>query len=149
MVSKNQRTFFRKKRKKFFTGVRKQDPTPPTRQALKLPLFLSQIHLFHVPLPRKIVLQTRLMGTIHLKKLEILGFMQEERDYNLGRVKYKFTAQCYIPCHSNKVDSTLLQECISAAAICSKCKSSIIRLQLWQDGSQKSGLDEYLGYKMC
>ena len=89
------------------------------------------------------------MGTIHLKKLEILGFTQEERDYNLGRVKYKFTAQCYIPCHSNKVDSTLLQECISAAAICSKCKSSIIRLQLWQDGSQKSGLDEYLGYKMC
>ena len=40
MVSKDQRTIFRKKRKKFFTGVRKQDPTPPTSQAVKL-LFLS------------------------------------------------------------------------------------------------------------
>ena len=28
-----------------------------------------------------------------------------------------------VRCHSNKViDSTLLQECISEAAICSKCK---------------------------
>ena len=36
MVRKNQRTILRKKRKKFFTGVRKKE-----RQGLELPMFLS------------------------------------------------------------------------------------------------------------
>ena len=51
MARKNQRTVLKKKRMKFLTGVRKQEC-----QGLKSPLFLSQIHLLHVLLPRKIVL---------------------------------------------------------------------------------------------
>ena len=50
-----------------------------------------------------------------------------------------------IPCHSNKiVDSTLLQEYITEVAICSKCKNSKCMLELWQDESKRSGLDECL-----
>ena len=48
-----------------------------------------------------------------------------------------------VRCHSNKIiDSTLLQECISEAAICSKCKSSKNRLELWQDHTKRCRLDE-------
>ena len=36
-----------------------------------------------------------------------------------------------VRCHSNKIIySTLLQKCISEAAICSKCKSSKSRLEM-------------------
>ena len=42
-----------------------------------------------------------------------------------------------MPCHSNKIiNSTLLQECISEAAICSNC--------MWQDDTKRCGLDEWL-----
>ena len=50
-----------------------------------------------------------------------------------------------VRCHSKKIiDSTLLQECISEAAICSKCKSSKSRLELWQDDTKRCGVDERL-----
>ena len=74
------------------------------------------------------------MSKVHTRKMKIELGLEMSSPSNIVR------------CHnSNKIiDSTLLQECISAAAICSKWKSSKSRLDLWQDETKKSGLDEWL-----
>ena len=62
------------------------------------------------------------MSKVHITKMRIEVGLEMSSSNNI--VRY----------HSNKIiDSTLLQECISEAVICSKCKSSKSRLELWQD----------------
>ena len=47
--------------------------------------------------------------------------------------------------HSNNiVSSELLEDCISKATICSKCKNSKSSLQLWQQDSKRTGLCDSL-----
>ena len=73
------------------------------------------------------------MSKVHTRKMKIEFGLEMSSPNNIVR------------CHSNKIiDSTLLQECISEAAICSKCKSSKSRLELWQDDTKRCGLDEWL-----
>ena len=51
------------------------------------------------------------MSKVHTRKMEIVLGLEMSLPNNIVR------------CHSNNIiDSTLLQECISEAAICSKCK---------------------------
>ena len=53
-----------------------------------------------------------------------------------------------IKANSNKiVSSEMLQDCISKAAICSKCKNPKSSLQLWQQDSKRAGLCEPLFLK--
>ena len=101
------------------------------------------ILLLEVPLPRKTVPLKKLiencplieseMSKVHTRKMEIVLGLEMSLPNNIVR------------CHSNNIiDSTLLQECISEAAICSRCKSSKSRLELWQDDTKRCGLDEWL-----
>ena len=120
MVGKNQRTVFRKKRKKFFTGVREDLPRCEATA-------VSELDTFAPCSPDKI------NGNYSLEETENSGF----------HANLHLSVVIQLPCHSNKiVDSTLFQECISEVVISSKGKSSKIRLLLWQDDNQRSGLDE-------
>ena len=73
------------------------------------------------------------MSKIHTRKMKIELGLEMSSPNNIMR------------CHSNKViHSTLFQECIYKAAMCSKCKSSKSRLELWRDDTKRCGLDEWL-----
>ena len=73
------------------------------------------------------------MSKVQTRKMKIELGLEMSSPNNIAR------------CHSNKIiDSTLLQECISEATTCSKCKSSKCRLELWQDDTKRCGLDELL-----
>ena len=136
MTGAKQRTVYRKKRKRTFGGVKKQDlpiqstvgndtdtiagssPAKKNRSFEKInrncPLIESE------------------MSKVQTRKMKI----------ELG---LEMSSPNNVRCHSKKIiDSTLLQECISEAAICSKCKSSKSRLELWQDDTKRCGLDEWL-----
>ena len=118
MVGKNNELFSERRERRFSLESENR-----TYQGLKLPLLLSKIALLHVPLPRKIVLLTRLFGTVQLKKTEQPGF--HTRQMRLKLVLDTNLQTSVVPCHRNKIaNSTFLQERISEAAICSNCKSS-------------------------
>ena len=75
MVGKNQRTVFRKKRKKFFTGVRKQDLS----RSESITVYELDKFARCSPAKKNCSLdKIPVMETIHLKKLNIQGLMQEE-----------------------------------------------------------------------
>ena len=75
MVGKNNELFSERRERRF-----SMESENRTCRGLKLPLFLSKIHLLHVPLPRKFFLLTRLFGTVQLKKLNSQDFIQDEWD---------------------------------------------------------------------
>ena len=65
--------------------------------------------------------------------------------FHLGLNGSNTNANKVIKCHCYRLmDMTLLQECISKAAICSHCKNSKSKLQLCQDDSAKVGLKKKL-----
>ena len=73
------------------------------------------------------------MSKVHTRKVKIELKLEMSSPNNIVR------------CRSTKIiGSSLLTECISEAAICSKCKSPKSRLELWQDDTKKCGLDEWL-----
>ena len=73
------------------------------------------------------------MSKVHTRKMKIELGLERSSPTNI------------VQCHSDNItDYTLLQECISEAAICGACKSSKRRLELWQDGTKTCGLDKWL-----
>ena len=137
MTRIKQETLCRKKRKRTFGGVKKQDlpiqstagndtDTIAESSPVKKSCSFENIN-------RNCPLIESKMSKVHTRKMKIELGLEMSSPNNIVR------------CHSNKIiDSTLLQECISEAAICSKCKSSKSRLELWQDDTKRCGLDEWL-----
>ena len=137
MTGAKQRTVYRKKRKRTFGGVKKQDlPIQSTAGndtdtiAGSSP---AKKNRSFEKINRNCPLIDSEMSKVHTRKMKIELGLEMSSPNNIVR------------CHSNKIiDSTLLQECISEAAICSKWKSSKSRLELWQDNTKRCGLDEWL-----
>ena len=137
MTGTKQRSVYRKKRKRTFGGVKKQDlPMQSTaRNDTDTTVGSSppKKNRSFEKINRNCPLIGSEMSKVHITKMRIEVGLEMSSPNNIVR------------CHSNKIiDSTLLQECISEAAICSKCKSSKSRLELWQDDTKRCGLDEWL-----
>ena len=137
MTGTKQRTVYRKKRKGTIGGVKKQDlPMQSTASNETDTIFESspaKKNRSFEKINKKCRLTESEMSKLHTRKMKAELGLEISSPNNIVR------------CHSNKIiDSTLLQECISEAAICSRCKSSKSRLELWQDDTKRCGLDEWL-----
>ena len=135
MTGTKQRTVYRKKRKRTFGGVKKQDLTMQSTAGNDTDTIAgsspAKKNRSFEKINRNCPLIDSEMSKVHTRKMKIELGLEMSSPNNIVR------------CHSNKIiDSTLLQECISEAAICSKCKSSKSRLELWQDHTKRCRLDE-------
>ena len=84
-----------------------------------------------------------------LLKEEQTKVVTRKQAFNLGLVDNNNDGRNpMLKAHSNKIiDATLLQDCISKAAICSHCRSPDSLLELWQNDNKRHGLNEALFLK--
>ena len=137
MTGTKQRTVYGKKRKRIFGGVKKQDSPmqsiPSNDTETIAGSFPAKKNCSFEKINRICPLIESEMLKVQTRKMKIELGLEMSLPNNIVR------------CHSNKIiDSTLIQECISKAAIYSKYKSSKSRLELWQDDTKRCGLDEWL-----
>ena len=115
MTGAKQRNVYRKKRKRTFGGVKKQDLPMQSTASNNTDTIAGSSPLKKNRSFQKINRNCPLiegeMSKVHTRKMKIELGLEMSSPNNIVR------------CHGNKIiDSTLLQECISEAAICSKCK---------------------------
>ena len=123
MTGAKQRTVYRKKRKRTFGGVKKQDLPMQSTESNDTDTIAgsspAKKNRSFEKINRNCPLIDSEMSKVHTRKMKIELGLEMSSPNNIVR------------CNSNKIiDSTLLQECISEAAICSKCKSCKNWIQL-------------------
>ena len=123
MTGTKQRTVYRKNRKKTFGGVKKQDLTMQSTAGNDTDTIAgsspAKKNCSFEKINRNCPLIDSEMSKVHTRKMKIERGLEMNSPNNI------------VQCHSNKIiESTLLEECISEAAICSECKSSKNGLEL-------------------
>ena len=136
MPGKKQKTKYKRKRKKIFTGIRRQE----TGRQSEENVVAAENVVSPVKLSKS---EEKLKRNCPLTEIETNEVLTRSKTIKLGRSHTTQTTTTKI--HDNKlVDSTLPQNFLFNSAVCSSCKNKRSKLELWQDNSRRQGLKETL-----
>ena len=136
MPGKKQKTKYKRKRKKIFTGTRRQE----TGRQSEENVVAAENVVSPVKLSKS---EEKLKRNCPLTEIETNEVLTRSKTIKLGRSHTTQTTTTKI--HDNKlVDSTLPQNFLFNSAVCSSCKNKRSKLELWQDNSRRQGLKETL-----
>lgn len=141
----------RRKKRKGFSGVRRQDiivnssdSMPPTEAISSTSSAISDSDA-----------QNAASNLKNMSANKLLNSSFDESDNNSGVMTRKQAKAVGLGCQTNiematgfkLQDAVLLNDCISSAAICSSCHLSTSKLQLYQNNDEREGLSESLFLK--
>ena len=136
MVGKKQKTKYKRKRKKIFTGIRRQE----TERQLEENVVAAENVVSPVKLSKS---EEKLKRNYPLTEIQTDEVLARSKSIKLGPSHTTQTTPTKI--HDNKlVDFTLLQTFLFNSAVCSSRKSKGGKLELWQDNSRRQGLKKTL-----
>ena len=145
MPGTKQRSSYKKKRPRVFTGHKNSAESSEHNDNSNNDIVMSKQNKISSP-AKKHMSEEKLSKNCPLSQAENEGVMTRQQSHELG---FASSSKKIVKGHSNKIiDSVLLQQCISDAAICSICKSPKSKLQFWQDDSQRAGLKENFSYNV-
>ena len=132
MPGKKQKTKYKRKRKKIFTGIRREE----TERQSEENVVAAENVVSPVKLRKS---EKKLKRNCPLTEIKTNKVLTRSKTIKLGLSHTTQTTTTKI--HDNQlVDSTLLQIFLFNSAACSSCQSKRGKLELWQDNSRKQGL---------